>query len=311
MENNGKFKQFLKKKDTRNIIFIVIMSALPIVQFAIFYVYLNFNTFLMAFQTYERGADGIGSYVWCGFDNFRRAFNEFYVEGLLPIELKNTLLYFISSLCVGTALAILFSYYIYKKRTASQVFKIILFLPSIISSITIVLMYKYFMDYAIPNIGTNVFGIEIKPLISTKATSFASVLFYCLWTGFGTGILLYSGAMGSISDSVVEASHLDGASLMQEFLYVTFPCIYPTFATFIIAQLAGLFVTDMALFSFFGTAAERYLWTVGYDLLRRMRQATYPEYPYIASLGMILTLVTIPLTFGVKAFLNKIGPSVE
>lgn len=311
MKTNSKFKQFFSKKDTRNIIFIIIMSALPITQFAIFYVYLNFNNFVMAFQTYETGADGVGGYVWYGLENFKRAFQEFYLEGLLPIELKNTFLYFIASLCVGTVFAILFSYYIYKKRTASSVFKVILFLPSIISSITIVLMYKYFMDYAIPYLASNVLGTTVDPLVSTKATAFPVILFYCVWTGFGTGILLYSGAMGSISESVVEAATLDGASLMQEFRYVTLPSIFPTFSTFLIAQLAGLFTVDMALFSFFGTQAERYLWTVGYDLLRRTRLAKYPEYPYLASLGMILTLVTVPLTFGVKALLNKIGPSVE
>ena len=67
----------------------------------------------------------------------------------------------------------------------------------------------------------------------------------------------------------------------------------------------------MGLFSFFGTDAERYNWTVGYDLLRQTRLAGYANYPYLASLGLILTVVTLPICYGAKYLLEKFGPSAD
>ena len=103
------FRAFLTKKDTRNIIFIALMAAIPLAQFAVFYVYLNLKTVFMAFQQYD---EAIGSYVWFGLENFKLAFEEYYTQGLLWVELKNTFFYFIATTGVGTLFAVLFSYYI-------------------------------------------------------------------------------------------------------------------------------------------------------------------------------------------------------
>lgn len=308
---SDKLKKFFGKRDNRNALFIAVMAALPVVQFLIFYVYLNINSVIMAFQTYIVKDDGTAGYAWYGFENFRRAFNEYSMDGLIWIEVKNSLLYFLTMAGISTPLALFFSFYIYKKRFGAPLFKIVLFLPSIISSIVIVLMYKFFMDSALPNVLTSLLDTEIRPLASTKDTSLGTVLFFCVWTGFGSGILMYSGAMGSISESMVEASHLDGASLIQEFWYITLPCVYPTLSTFLIAQLAGIFSADMNLYSFYGASAERYNWTVGYDLLRQTRSASYAEYPYLASIGVTLTMITLPIAYGGKYLLNKFGPSTD
>ena len=308
----SKFKRFLEKRNNRNALFIAAVAAIPVLQFLIFYVYLNFNTVIMAFQTYVTDkTTGIGSYKWCAFDNFVRAYHEYLPSGLLWKQLKNTAFYFLTCTCVITPFALLFSYYIYKKRFASQIFKIVLFMPSIISSIIIVLMYNYFMEIAVPKALGSLFKMNVGPLISTKETAFITVLFYCVWTGFGTGILMYSGAMGGISESVVEAACMDGATMMKEFWHVTLPSVYPTLSTFLIAQLAGVFIADMNLFSFFGSEAEGYIKTIGYDLLRLTRGATYAEYPYLAAIGLMLTMITLPIAYGGKYLINKLGPTTE
>lgn len=300
------------QRDIKDMIFVAIVSALPIIQFLIFYVFVNINSVVMAFQTYRVNPNtGAGEYVWYGFNNFVRAWKEFAHDKVLLTALINSAITFIAGISVGTVLALVFSYYIYKKRLFSSAFKVMLFLPSILSAIVMVLLYKNFVNFAIPKLWDKLFHTTLEGLTSTNKTRFATVLFYAVWSGFGTQVLLYSGSMSSISESLVEAAQLDGANLLQEFWHITLPQVFPTLSTFLIASVAGFFTADLNLFSFFGTNAESPTWTTGYYLLRATRLATTAEFPYLACLGLIYTAVTLPCVFAVKKLLNKVGPSVD
>ena len=293
-------------------IFVACLVVIPFLQYFLFYVCVNFNSLLLAFQEYNIGDSATrGGYVFTGFTNFKRIYDEFIGDGLILSCVKNSLIFYMINLVVGTGLGLMFSFYIARKRFASKTFKIILFLPSIMMSIVLVTLFKYFANYAIPQMINNAFGTDVKALISTRQTAFGSVVFYNIWAGFGTAILLYSGAMANISDSVVEAAKIDGAGPITEFTKVVFPLIFPTFKTFIVNGIAVIFVSDMCLFSFFGTNAERYLWTFGYYFLRGARLASLSEYPPLAATSVVLTMICVPLTFSVRHLLTKYGPSVD
>ena len=64
-----------KKKDAGQTIFIISMLIIPIISFLFFYVYININSFLMAFQIPLY--DGLGSVRW-GFDNFEKIIGQFF-----------------------------------------------------------------------------------------------------------------------------------------------------------------------------------------------------------------------------------------
>lgn len=311
MINEPKQKKILNKRQ-KDMIFVACLVTIPFLQYFIFYICVNFNSILLAFQQYIPGNETLnGGYSFAGFVNFKKVYDEFIRDGLVLSCIKNSLVYYAVNLVVGTGLGLTFSYYIARKRFASKTFKVILFIPSIISAIVLVTLYKYFANYAIPQIVNNTFGTNLKALVSTKETAFGSVLFYNIWAGFGTAILLYSGAMTNISDSVIEAAKIDGAGPIKEFINVVFPLIFPTFKTFFVNSIAIIFVSDMSLFSFFGTGAERYLWTFGYYLLRGARVATLSEYPFLAAIGVLLTIICVPLTFTIRNLLDKYGPSVD
>ena len=125
---------------------------------------------------------------------------------------------------------------------------------------------------------------------------------------FGSGLLLYSGAMSNISDSVMEASQIDGAGELRQFFTIVVPLIFPTLSTFLINGVAVIFSSDMHLYAFFGGGADRSAWTFGYYLLRMTREATMSEYPFPATVGIFLTVFSVPITFLFRYMLNKLGP---
>ena len=63
-----------KKKDLSATIFIIIMLIVPIISFLFFYVYINFNSILLAFRIPKY--DGLGSFE-VGLGNFETVFKQF------------------------------------------------------------------------------------------------------------------------------------------------------------------------------------------------------------------------------------------
>lgn len=296
----------LKKRN--DMIFYCLMMLFPVAQFCTFYIAVNLNSVILAFQSYDTLT---GVHSWAGFDNFKLVFYNLFNDPTMLYSAKNSLILYACGLVVGVPLALWFSYYIYKKKPLFRVFKVMLFLPSIISAIAMSVMFTYFAERAIPQLLKLIFNKSFEGLLSGSKTAFGTLVFYSIWIGFGTGILMYSGAMNSISDSVVEAAQIDGIGMIREFFSITIPLIYPTIVTFLVVGVAGIFTNQMNLFSFFGPNAENSLSTFGYYLYKNTQTASFSDYPYLSSMGIVMTIVAVPLTLLVKYLLEKFGPSTD
>ena len=165
----------------------------------------------------------------------------------------------------------------------------------------------YFTERAVPEFALG-FGKVISGLLSNNKTSFPAIIAFNVLLSFGTQTLLISGAMEGISDSVTDAAKIDGCSPLQEFIHVTVPMIWPTITTFLIVGVAGIFTNQMCLYSFYGENAEYANMTIGYYLYRETLNAGVDRYPYLAALGILLTIIVVPLTYLIKWLTNKFGP---
>lgn len=301
------------KKRTRaakgDMLFYVLMMAWPILQFCVFYIAVKFNSILYSFQRYDKLSR---TFTWT-LDYVKSALKTMTTSPALVETMKMTLLFFLLFTGINTPLGLLFSYYISKKQFASGFFRVFLFLPSIICSVIMVLIYGNFVDVALPEIVRVLTGKTVGGLMSTKSTRFFAVMFYNLLVGFGVNVLMYSNAMSAISEEVVEAAHLDGATGLKEFWFITLPSIYPTLVTFLITALAGMFLNQYNLYSFFGSGEHFGLQTYGlYFYVQTLAaDGSRAEYSQISAIGLWLTFIALPLTYGVKFLLEKLGPSED
>lgn len=304
-------KPSLKKKKPSNRrlkdgIFVYLILLFPLVQFGVFYIGVNLNSIIMTFQRYDVNEQ---AYIFAGAANFR-AVGEFVKSSQFITCLKNSLLSFLF-VQLMSPIVLFFTFFIYKKFVGYRFFKVALFLPTIISTLITVTVYKYFCNIGIPWAVEAVFHKQIGGLLSESSTQFAAVMFFYMWLSFGTLMLMYLGCMNGISESIVESAKLEGATSMQEFIHITFPMIYPTFATLFYTSIAAIFTNQINLYSIWGADAPTSLWTFGYYMYREVSIAEISGYPYLATLGLIMTVVVAPLTFFFKWALNKIGPSAE
>lgn len=303
MTKHLKKKKWWKDKD---LLFYSLLMAFPLVQFLIFYVGVNFNSILMAFQRIDIQKDTVEWTV----SNVKNAFEMMTTSPELVSVMSVSILSYVILTGIGIPLGLFFSYYIYKKLPLSGAFRVILFLPSIMSAIVMATIFQFFVERALPTAMMQFFDIEMMGLLENSKTRFATIIFYNILMGFGANVLMYTNSMSGISQEVVEASQIDGASTFQEFIHVTLPMIYPTLTMFLFTGVAGIFTNQLNLFSFYGAVAPDEVSTYGYYFYTKTQGAkSIAEYPLLSAMGLLMSVVAVPLTLLVKWLLEKFGPS--
>ena len=302
----GMANKFTKSK-VKDGIFYAAMTALPLLQFLIFYVGVNFNSILLAFQN----INSEGKVVGWGFGNFVSQWKILTADSTLADLTKLSVLMYVLNVAFGIVLGLFFSYYISKKMPLSGMFRVVLFLPSIVSSIVFVVIYEKAVNFVLPDLMKKLFKVKVDPLLLTEKTRTVTIIVYNLIVSFGTNVLMFSNAMTGISPEIVDAAKLDGATGVKEFRYVTVPCVYPTISTFIIIGVAGIFTNQMNLYSFQNGSVDSNAKTFGYYLYKLVADAQYTDrtmdYTSLSALGLMYSVVALPLTFGVKFLVEKFG----
>lgn len=293
-----------------DLIFCLCVVALPVIHFLIFYVFVNFNSILLAFKSYTLSSDGSVIMEWVGFKNFKEFIQNIFGTGSVRLDkaVINSLIVYAVGLIVGVPLTLAFSFYIYKKLCGYKVFTVLLYLPSVISSIVMVLLFSFFADRLIPKLLNDLFHLDVTGLLSGSSTMrLITVIFYNNWVGFGMGILVYSSAMGRIPPELSESAMLDGCGSFREFWKITLPLIFPTISVFLVVGVSGIFLNQANLYSFFSYFAEPDIQTVGYYFFveTMFGRESYYQFPPVAAGGLILTAVIVPITLFVRWFLNK------
>ena len=301
---------------SRNLFFAAIV-ALPLLQFCIFYIYVNFESIMLAFRLYTERVDDFGYDITpAGFANFEWALNQIKT---LPYLFGNAFKMFLVATPVAFILSLVFSFYLYKKYFASGLFKVILFMPQIISGLIFAVLFQYMVNDVYQAVAEHIFGAKgVQGLLGPNATvdtKFGVVVFFNIWISFGVRVLMFSGAMSGIDQSIVESAQIDGANIVQEFIHITLPSIYPTIVSFIVIAVSDVMTGQYGLYNLFGGSAAPELKTIGYylyvetlkaDLVKR---GVVPTFGELSALGLILTFIMVPLTLGLRKVLKKVGPS--
>lgn len=298
------YRQQKKVMKFKRNLFIIGMLSIAILNFLVFWVYVNIDSILMAFQINTK--TGI---EWT-FDNFARFFREIQLPQYeLDLAITNTLLLFLVGTVIGLPLSLLFAYYLFKKVPAAGMYRVIFFLPSIISAAVLVTLFKYLVapEGPVNEVLSFIFQTEITTdWVADETYSMGTILFYVLWTGFGGNIVLLSGAIYRIPEDVLEAAKLDGVGMTRELLQIIVPMIWPTFSTLVICATAGLFSNMGPVLLF--TEGENDTMTLGYFIFEKVDGG---QYNYPSAIGLIFTVIGVPLVLFVKWGMDKICDAIE
>lgn len=292
------------KREKRNFPFVIAMLAFPILQFLVFYVYINLQSFVLAF-TNVAGNFTLG--------NFREIIREWSNPSLLSLPdslIRSMITWGINTVIVFPC-TVLFTYALYKKVPGEMIFRVIFYLPSIVGSVVLTTLFRYLLDGPISSI---LYELE---LISSDLyqmgffygdVSFKTILVYGVWIGLCGNIVILTGALARIPEEVLESAKMDGASFFQEFFYIGLPLIWPTVSMLLIYTLAGIFTADNGTYLLTGLGNEAastggyYIFTYVYNVtLTGNTNGVY----YPAAVGLFITLITLPVVLIVRYLLEK------
>ena len=313
---SGKTGKRIIIENKRKALFSLIMLAIPILHFLVFYLYINLSSFSLAFKKYEivEGTGLVSSFA--KFDNFKDALNLLFSASGWG-KIKNSLIFESVNLFLVTPLTLIFAFYIYKKAIMGKFFKVMLFMPYILSEIIVATLYKYMTNNIIPYIMQSWFGVEIPQLLADAKTQMATAIVFNIIMWFGINSLIYSSAMEDVNISMSEAAQLDGANVAQEFIYVTVPTIFPTIVTLFIVALAAVFTDQFRMLSLFYYLPGG-LDNMGFYLyMQASRADVIPNgaadltYGALSAMGLLLSYIVIPVTLVTQHLLNKYGPRAD
>lgn len=280
-------------------LFLTVMLIVPIVQWAIFWLYVNIQTILLGFQT------RIGEWT---LSNFRQLFYELGTAGSnINTAVLNTLRYFATNVCVIMVLALIISYFMFRQIKGARVFRIIFYLPAIISAVAMTTVFENFIAPTGP-VGYifESLGGEAPELLADSSTATNTIIFYTVWTGFGTNILLFTGAMSRVPMSVLESAKLDGAGMGREIVSIILPLIWPTISTLLILNCTSIFSASGPILLF--TSGGYGTTTIGYWIFDMVYN--YNSYNMVSAAGLFFTCIGVPFIMLVRWLIEKI-PAVE
>lgn len=313
MVQKAKTPRHLTKRQSE-IIFIIVMLALPILQFILFWLIPNMNSILMGFQkpngdfTLDNFAKFFSNLFWR--DEASGVFNE------IVYAIKNSLIYFAVNIFICTPLVVFFSYVLFRKVPFAGAFKVIFYLPSIIgTTVTATLFRTLFLEGGpgmelLKNLGIIDELTAQLGLFATDSTAFLMVIAYSIWTCVGINMIMFYGAMRRIPTEIFESADIDGAGFFKQFIHLVIPLIWPTITTLIIFSLSGMFVTYgavMILAPEVKSASMLGWYIVRYTTATDSHASLY----YPAAVGLIFTAVGLPFVLLVRFLLNKISKNVE
>ena len=281
--------------------FVAFTTSIPLLMFCVFYVYVNYSSIRMAFVD-EYTNQGTWKYFELFFKEMGKA------DGDLIISLKNTLRYFVLQNFILFPLSVLFSYFLYKKIYGYKWFRIIFFMPSIISGVVLSTIFRYMVNGPISDMVQEWFNMEYPPLFfNSPKYANSTIMVYVFWLGLAGQMIIFSGTMARIPHEIVESSKIDGAGFFREFVSICIPLIWPTLSTLILMNVIGIFGASGPVILF--TRGQYGTSTLSYWIYEAT--AVAPNYHYASAVGLVMTAVTIPIVFICRWVMNKINSGVE
>ena len=290
-------------------IFFWALVAYPLLQLAVFYFYVNIESFPLAFQTFDRT-----NRVYNFSDplvNFRRYFDELTRNSDLTNGLLRNLLAYFFGLVVSTPVSMMITYLIYKKVPGHKAFKVLFYAPTVVSSTVWVLLYTQVLENLIPALTLKLFGTKVSGLLSNYSLTYPLLLYFGLWVP-GLNLLYLSTLMG-VPEEQVESMRLDGANKWSEFWHLLFPYLWPLWSMMTWMGVGGILAGDLGLYTFYGQSAPSHAKTYGYwvAVIKVRASENVFDLPYLAAISMIESAIVIPIMFTVKHIMSKVGPSVN
>ena len=261
-----------------------VFIAPAVILFSAFTIYPFIKTFILSFQTREAG-----QYVFAGFANYHRLFN----DKVFLTALYNTLIYLVVQVPIMTVLSILIAVGLNSRivKWRSQ-FRLAFFLPAVTEMVAYSMIFFVLLsDSGLFNYLLSIIGIDKISWLTEPFWSKASIIMAITWRWTGYNSVIMLAGLQTIPEDLYEAARIDGAGKVHQFFCITIPMLKPVILFAVILSTIGtlnLFSEPFILTK--GGPANATI-TMGLYLYRQGFQSF--NFSYASAISVAILLLTV------------------
>ena len=146
------------------------------------------------------------------------------------LALKNTVIFSAISIPLGIALAILVAYLLSGHLHGNTVFRSIVFLPVIMSTVAVSMIWKWLLngDYGVVNYLLSLVGINGVHWLGDAKYAMGTIIAISIWKNLGFNVVILIAAFKDVPSRYFESAALDGANEWQKLTLISLPLIAPS-----------------------------------------------------------------------------------
>lgn len=283
---------------------IVVLCAPAIIHLLIFWLGVQVETVRLAFTDYWTNTFSMTNFKW--------AWEQLFCgtsQMAMPIAFRNTMYFFLLGMAL-IPVTMFFAYLIFRKSIGYGFSRVTLYLPGAVGGIMLALLYANLMSSTGPIMQLVAEATGQETAISLRYTNaIVYVLIFDGFVGVGGNLMIWLGAMARIPTELIEVGKLEGIGPFTEFRKVVLPLIWPTFVTMVTLQIVGIFGASGSVLALTNGANNTN--TIAFWMYNNVLNGVTSEYGNVAAVGLIFTVITIPIVISGRIIMNKFGEEVE
>jgi ABC-type sugar transport system permease subunit len=262
--------------------------APAIAAYLLFMAYPLYRTFVLSLTNWS----GFGAARNIGFENFKTLIS----DNTFWRSLKNTLYFAFFSSVFSVLIGLVMAWLnLYMRKIEGQVFRTILFSPSIIAPTITGLLFMFIFTEEIGLLNNILRTIGLSKLatawLSNMATVRQVIVIATIWRQFGLCLVLCYAGLQGIPNAMIESSRLDGAGDFKIFSRILAPLIKPQIElSTMFTMLGGLRIYDSVVALTAGGPARQ---TVVLPMWIVENAFSYSKYGYASALCVTFVLVVL------------------
>lgn len=220
--------------------------ALPGVALFFVFNYIPMFGLILPFKQYRFDL-GFWNSPWAGLSNF-----EFLFKGdILFRVIRNTLLYNVVFIVLGTLITVAFALMLYELgKKAVKTYQTVLFISYFISWVVAGYAFRALLDMDHGVFNKLLMMLNKEPILWYNEPEYWPYILVAaaVWKGMGYGTVIYYAALMGIDSEYLDAAKIDGAGKFRQTVSILIPMIKHIIILLVILQIGQIFYSDFGLF---------------------------------------------------------------
>ena len=165
-----------------------------------------------------------------GIGNYQRIFT----DSTFTNSFKFTVLFAVASIVLINVIAFILALLLTRKLKGTNIFRTIFFMPNLIGGIVLGYIWQILINCVLSIVG--------KPILAlnTSAGYWGLIILMC-WQQIGYMMIIYIAGLQNVSDDLIEAAQIDGATWWKTLWKVKLPMVMPSITICVFLTLTNSF----------------------------------------------------------------------